>query len=629
MATRLLKPDLGYILVTTPFGFDENVFHIKQLVVVGQTNISSNCISVFLLRLDPSIFPYGKREPSKRRSDNSFRYAEYSASRPDPFVLLTSLEGEQQLWEPEKTFENHHWSKLEVEAVIAECQNLLAYKTFDAIDPFTLSPEVQVRDTMMIVTEKIGPDGQFIKWKGRIVGRGDKTPKSPLKDNYAPTVNLGSVFITLNVAAFLDYGMDILDVTSAYLEAEEDEEIYVKFSKDVSSIFTQLQPDLEQKLNNQNQLIVKLNKSLYGFRNSARNCYRTLSAALVEFGLEPSPYDPALFFKKLSKNEIFIVNTHSDDLLSVGPDNWRERFRKFLDGKFNTNPIKIQENIQTGTLLGMVITRDRASKIITITQPNLVASILAGVEENDYSDHPYLQNFLEYDPDCPMATKDEHAWFRSILMKINFLTRSRIELKFAVAYLATKMASPSSHDIKCLQHILRYLNKTRDLGLLLRPTSLDLMASIDSSFAVHKKDATSQAGLAVSLGTNNVAAGWSHKMNQVNADSTSAELGALAYHVREVLWWINSLNELGFTQDSIPIQQDNSSTILLSRRGPGTGKSRYLNVNYFFAKQYVDDGTIDLIKVESSQMIADGFTKPLYGSSFVQFRDCVLNRTIT
>jgi hypothetical protein len=355
--------------------------------------------------------------------------------------------------------------------------------------------------------------------------------------------------------------------------------------------------------------------------------YNTLSVALIEFGLTAAPYDPALFIKKLSSGDIFLVDTHSDDILSVGPDKPREELRKFITGRFNTNPVKVQEDVQHGILLGMVITRDRKLKTIRISQPNLVRTIVGEMDPMDVTENPYLVNFLHHDPDFPPVSAEEHEWFRSKLMKMNFLTRSRIELKFVVAFLATKMAGPNEHNVACLKQVLKYINGTQDFDLLLRPTSLDLMVSIDSSFAIHKKDATSQSGLAISLGPSNVVAGWSHKMKQVNADSTSAELGSLAFHTREVLWWINLLNEIGITQRTVPIQQDNSSTIILSQRGPGTGKSRYLNVNYFFSKEHIDAGVIELVKTESCEMIADGFTKALYGSSWKEFTNLVLNRT--
>ena len=75
----------------------------------------------------------------------------------------------------------------------------------------------------------------------------------------------------------------------------------------------------------------------------------------------------------------------------------------------------------------------------------------------------------------------------------------------------------------------------------------------------------------------------------------------------------------------VPIQQDNTSTIILSKRGPGFGKSRYLNVAYFYVKQFIDRGDVELIKTDSNEMIADGFTKALPKEQFREFTRKVLN----
>jgi len=136
-------------------------------------------------------------------------------------------------------------------------------------------------------------------------------------------------------------------------------------------------------------------------------------------------------------------------------------------------------------------------------------------------------------------------------------------------------------------------------------------------------------GMVINLGTSNAPVQTSSKvMGQVQPDTTAAELGALSIASKEIIWWSNMLQSIGLIVEvdkPIPVQQDNTSTIIISQRGPGFGKSRYLNVAYFYVKQFLDNGTIELIKTESKDMIADGLTKVLPTKEFKRFTEIMLN----
>jgi len=97
-------------------------------------------------------------------------------------------------------------------------------------------------------------------------------------------------------------------------------------------------------------------------------------------------------------------------------------------------------------------------------------------------------------------------------------------------------------------------------------------------------------GMVINLGTSNAPVQTSSKvMGQVQPDTTAAELGALSIASKEIIWWSNMLQSIGLIVEvdkPIPVQQDNTSTIIISQRGPGFGKSRYLNVAYFYVKQF-------------------------------------------
>ena len=58
-----------------------------------------------------------------------------------------------------------------------------------------------------------------------------------------------------------------------------------------------------------------------------------------------------------------------------------------------------------------------------------------------------------------------------------------------------------------------------------------------------------------------------------------------------------------------------------------TGSSRHVNIRYFFIKDRVDKGEVDITYCPTGQMLADFFTKPLQGSLFKKFKSVIMGWT--
>jgi hypothetical protein len=79
------------------------------------------------------------------------------------------------------------------------------------------------------------------------------------------------------------------------------------------------------------------------------------------------------------------------------------------------------------------------------------------------------------------------VWFHFITAKLLYLAkRARPDLLTAVAYLTTRVSSPTAIDSGMVSRVLRYLNSTRDLGLTLgTQDELVVIAYVDASYEVH------------------------------------------------------------------------------------------------------------------------------------------------
>ena len=76
------------------------------------------------------------------------------------------------------------------------------------------------------------------------------------------------------------------------------------------------------------------------------------------------------------------------------------------------------------------------------------------------------------------------------------------------------------------------------------------------------------------------------------------------------------------------LHQDNQSAILLEEKGMTlAGKcSRHINVQYFFIRDLVEKGLVEIEYCPTGVMVADFLTKPLQGALFIRFKDRILGR---
>jgi hypothetical protein len=119
---------------------------------------------------------------------------------------------------------------------------------------------------------------------------------------------------------------------------------------------------------------------------------------------------------------------------------------------------------------------------------------------------------------------------------------------------------------------------------------------------------------------------WASKKQRTVAQSTcEAELYAEGAAVNEVLWQRGLLCELGLVvaHGSI-VYGDNQSTITLSRHGIKSERTKHVDVKYHFITEKVQDGTVQLVWVPSTQQAADIFTKALGRVLFEKFRQALM-----
>ena len=133
-----------------------------------------------------------------------------------------------------------------------------------------------------------------------------------------PTVNTGILFITVLVDAHERRSVAMLDIQNTFLNAENDEYVFMLLRGKLSEFLVKVNPSLYRKYvitlkQGVPMLYVKLTKALYGILRSAMLFYNNIRGHLEGKGLKVNPYEPCVANKMVGGYQI-IVCWHVDYL---------------------------------------------------------------------------------------------------------------------------------------------------------------------------------------------------------------------------------------------------------------------------------------------------------------------------
>ena len=87
----------------------------------------------------------------------------------------------------------------------------------------------------------------------------------------------------------------------------------------------------------------------------------------------------------------------------------------------------------------------------------------------------------------------------------------------------------------------------------------------------------------------------------------------------------NFLIAQGYKDHPATVMQDNEAAIKLAENGYSSAlRTRHINIRYFFVKDRIARGEIEIQYCPTKLMIADCLTKPVQGQLFLELRDLLL-----
>ena len=275
-------------------------------------------------------------------------------------------------------------------------------------------------------------------------------------------------------------------------------------------------------------------------------------------------------------------------------------------------------------ILGMPITRDPPNRVLTISHPNYLLSILKRFKMErckPVATPLEVGKKLQKTTDEDQIFHDTSLYQQAIGCLTYAATTTRPDIAAAVSSLSQYMSNPSVDHWVGVKRVLRYLRGTINYGL--RFTSKDgneLVGYSDSDWAGDVDTRRSTSGYVFFVGNSLIS--WSSKKQPTVAkSSTEAEYVALSTATQEAIWLRRLLSDLHFRSPRpTVINEDNQGAIELSRNPKHHNRVKHIDIAYHFARERVESGEIEIAYCPTEEMIADVMTKGLSRFQFEKLR---------
>ncbi|GKC69754.1 zinc finger, CCHC-type containing protein [Tanacetum coccineum] len=150
-------------------------------------------------------------------------------------------------------------------------------------------------------------DGSIDKYKGDWLFKGSRQRRIDFFDTYAPVARISTIRLLLALAAIHDLVIHQMDVKTAFLNGDLDEEIYMKQPEGF------VMPGHESK-------VCKLKKSLYGLKQAPKQWHQKFDDVVLSNGFSLNQADKCVYSKFDASGKGVIICLYVDDMLIFGTD---------------------------------------------------------------------------------------------------------------------------------------------------------------------------------------------------------------------------------------------------------------------------------------------------------------------
>lgn len=371
--------------------------------------------------------------------------------------------------------------------------------------------------TRFVFFKKRDENGKIIRLKARLVVR--DFLQGNVGQTFAPVVDFTIVRTCLSVAVQMGYFLHQLDVRTAFLHGEINDEVYIKYSNSIMLC--------------ESNEILTLKKGLYGLKQAPRMWNLKFNEVMNKLGFKPMIADMCVHTRR-NITLLMLMGPEENDI-----ENVKVELGKHLDVK-NLGMLQI--------FLGVIFVRKPCGAYLT--QRHYIRQVLEryGMSSCKSVKTPMAEGALKEMHDSASVPINIHS-YQELLGCLLFLsTRTRSDLSAAIAILCRYTSDPRQVHWIALKRVLRYLQGTSDNALrLVNNRNIVLEAFCDADRAGGRKDRKSTTGNLILLGGCPIL--WrTLKQHAVALSTTEAEFSSLTEGTKQIIWIRKLLSELGLPQ---------------------------------------------------------------------------------
>src|SRR5882762_8478461 len=395
------------------------------------------------------------RSSSRTGRGQTTRYVDYvrSDTLDDDGNLDTTFLGAVLLPEEPATYREAIASPASTKWEEAMINKMESLKHNGIWEIMNLPPGHKVVQCKWVYRLKFNAAGEPYCYKAQLVAKGlTQVYGLDYEETFSPVACLDTMRTLLALATLEDWEIHQVDVKSAFLKGDLDEEIYIQ------------QPE-GFKMVSQEKKVCHLLKAIYGLKQASRQWHRKLHSALLDMGFSQLSADTSVYVCRQHRG-ITILMVYVDDIQIMGNSTAHIiSVKQELGKRFDLTDLG-----ELGYFLGIRVTRDHKHRTLELDQSKYIQDILIHFKMIDVtptftplaagtqlikSTHPVEDNDLSY-----------ITQYQSLVGSLMYaMLGTHPDLSFTITKLSQFGSNPTEYYYKVAKHVLRYLPATQNYRL--------------------------------------------------------------------------------------------------------------------------------------------------------------------
>jgi len=497
-------------------------------------------------------------------------------------------------------------SNLWHDAMKEEMNSMASNKVWDLVK---LPGGVKAIGCKWVFKTKRDSQGNIERYKARLVAKGFTQREGiDYTETFSPVSKKDSFRVIMALVAHFNFELHQMDVKTAFLNGSLEEEVYMK------------QPEGFYSSEGEN-LVCKLNKSIYGLKQASRQWYLKFHEVITSFGFEENIMDQCIYQKVSGSHICFLVLYVDDILLATNDKGMLYDVKQFLSRNFD-----MKDMGEASYVIGIKIHRDRNRGILGLSQEAYINKVLERFNMKNCS--PSVAPIVKGDKfelsQCPQndferehMKKIPYASAVGSLMYAQVCTRP--DISYVVGVLGRYQSNPGVDHWRAAKKVMRYLQGTKNFMLMYKRTdNLEVIGYSDSDFAGCIDTRKSTSGYVFMLASGAVS--WRSAKQTLTATSTmEAEFVSCFEATSHGVWlksFISGLKVVDSISRPLKMYCDNSAAVFMAKNNKSGSRNKHIDIKYLAVRERVKENKVVIEHISTELMIADPLTKGMPPKNF-------------